>query len=392
MAKVAVFLAVAFLTLLLACGAAADSTENNAGRSPEDFSMAQADSAHMAGTVELASSMAAKANPAQSQSMPSPASLAEEAGSVSPNLQSTLRKVIYLASVSVQVAMVEDTVTEIRGIAENLGGFVEQLSSSGEAQSRRANITVRVPQGEFFTALERIEALGKVRDRNVGSEDVSEEFIDLGARLKSSLRKEQSLLSLLNKATTVNDILTIERELFRVRSEIERFQGQLDFLERRVELATINIQLFPPKQQSSEPPSALLTIQVSDVSGSVDEIKALVSNLDGVLDRVFLSLRDENERADLSLRVFTLDFKQALASIESQGNIESKELHEAINQKEPDVIRAETPNAQIHVSFIGETGSGLTPWIVGFGGGGTAVILSFFYLAYRLGRRKTGQV
>lgn len=390
MAKVAVFLSVAFLALLLACGA--DSTENNAGRPSEDFSMAQGDDVHMAGAVELASSMAPKASPALSQSMSSPADLAEEAGSVSPNLQSTLRKVIYRASVSVQVAMVEDAVTEVRRIAESLGGFVEQLSSSGETQSRKANIAVRVPQGEFFTALERIEALGKVQDRNVGSEDVSEEFIDLDARLKSSLRKEQSLLSLLNKANTVNDILTIERELFRVRSEIERFQGQLNFLERRVALATINIQLFPPKPQSSEPPSALLTIQVSDVSGSVDEIKALVSNLGGVLDRIFLSIRDENERADLSLRVFTPDFKQALASIESQGNIESKELHEAINQEDPKVIQAEDPNAQIHVSLIGETGSRLTPWFVGFGGGGIVVILSFFYLAYRLGRRKTGQV
>ena len=390
MAKVAAFLSVAFLTLLLACGA--DSAENNAGRPPEDFNMAQDGRVHMGGAVEMASSMAPKANPAPSLSISSPPGLTEEAGSVSPNLQSTLRKVIYLASVSVQVGIVEDAVTEVRGISENLGGFVEQLSSSGETQNRRANITVRVPQSEFFTALERIESLGEIQDRNVGSEDVSEEFIDIDARLKSSLRKEQSLLSLLNKATTVNDILTIERELFRVRSEIERFQGQLNFLERRVELATINIQLFPPKQRSSEPPSALLTIQVSDVSESVDEIKALVSNLDGVLDRVFLSLRDENERADLSLQVFTPDFKQALASIESQGNIESKELHEAINQKDPDVIRAEDPNAQIHVSFIGETGSGLTPWIVGFGGGGTVVILSFFYLAYRLGRRKTEQV
>ena len=103
----------------------------------------------------------------------------------------------------------------------------------------------------------------------------------------------------------MSEILTIERELSRVRSQVERLQGQLNFLERRVELATISVNLFPPKEVVAEPPSASVTIQVSDVTGSVDQVKAMVSALDGMLDRVSLLLRDGKERADLSLRVFT---------------------------------------------------------------------------------------
>lgn len=64
--------------------------------------------------------------------------------------------------------------------------------------------------------------MGAVESRNLGTEDVSAQFIDLEARLKSSLGEEQSLLRLLERASTVGEILTIERELFRVRADIER--------------------------------------------------------------------------------------------------------------------------------------------------------------------------
>ena len=67
--------------------------------------------------------------------------------------------------------------------------------------------------------------------------------------------------------------------------------------------------------------SAFLTVAVSNVKGSVKDIKTLVSTLDGVLDNVFLSLHDGEERANLSIRVFTPDFKQALAFIEGEGEV-----------------------------------------------------------------------
>ena len=88
--------------------------------------------------------------------------------------------------------------------------------------------------------------VGKVQSKNFGSEDVSERFIDLQARLKSSLREDESLLSLLDRTSTVIEVLAIERELTRVRLDIERLQGQLNFLERRIDLATITVSLSSP--------------------------------------------------------------------------------------------------------------------------------------------------
>ena len=172
------------------------------------------------------------------------------------SLEVTQRKIISNASIAVEVEVVQTAITEVRTIAESLGGFVEHLSSSGSPEHQRATMTIRVPQDQFLSALERIETLGEVQSQSVGSEDVSEQFIDLEARLKSSLREEQSLLSLLEKTEGVGEILAIERELSRIRSEIERLQGQLNFLERRVDLATIGVTLIPPREESVEPPSA----------------------------------------------------------------------------------------------------------------------------------------
>ena len=172
-----------------------------------------------------------------------------------------------------EVDEVPVAVAQVRTTAESLGGFVGQLSSSGGPERQQSTMTIRVPQAEFFTALEHIKSLGKVRSENVGSEDVTERFIDLEARLRSALREEESLLSLLDKANQVSEILSIERELSRVLSDIERAQGQLNFLERRVDLSTVTVSLFPPDAEVAEPPSGSLTIEVSDVSRSVEGIQ-----------------------------------------------------------------------------------------------------------------------
>ena len=303
------------------------------------------------------------------------------------------RKVISMASASIEVDVVEAAVTEVQVIAESLGGFVEHLSSSGRPERQVANVTVRVPQAQFFTALERIKALGEVRDQQVGSEDVSARFIDLEARLKSSLREEKSLLSLLERTQTVGEILTIERELSRVRSEIERVQGQLNFLERRVELATINVSLFSPAEDVGEPPFAGLMVEVGEVGDSVALVKKLLLSLNGSLDNVFLSVNDGQERAEISLRVFPPDFDRTVATLEREGKVRSKEVRESTRPTDGETPPSKDPDAHINVSFVSERGSSNTGLIVSIaapiGGVALAVVLGLlFYLTYRAGRSR----
>ena len=313
-------------------------------------------------------------------------------GYVPGALDTAQRQVISQASVSMEVDEVPVAVAQVRTTAESLGGFVGQLSSSGGPERQQSTMTIRVPQAEFFTALEHIKSLGKVRSENVGSEDVTERFIDLEARLRSALREEESLLSLLDKANQVSEILTIERELSRVRSDIERAQGQLNFLERRVDLSTITVSLFPPDAEVAKPPSGSLTIEVSDVSRSVEGIKALVSGVGGELDRVFVAVRDGKESSDVTLRVFSKDFKQVLSSVEAHGKIRDKEIRETTVPVEAEATPPAKPDARIDISFV-EKESSVVWRIIAIAApvGGVALVTLLgllFYAAYRAGRHR----
>ena len=266
-------------------------------------------------------------------------------------LQLAQRQVISTATISIEVEKVQVASAEVRGIAESLGGFVEQLSSSGGANNQQANITIRVPQGQFSTAVERLMALGEVQNQNQGSEDVSERFIDLKARLKSAEREEQSLLSLLERTLKVNEILTVERELNRVRSEIERLQGQLNFLERRVDLATISVFLFTPTVAMPQPPSGSLAIQSVDVTSRLAELRSQVSSVGGKIDRVFLSEQGAGERAEVTLRVFPEDFTETVEYLGGLGVVLSKELREGSSVDGTEQHRPEEPNARIELTL-----------------------------------------
>ena len=312
-------------------------------------------------------------------------------GSGRQSPQTVQRKVISIATVSLEVESVETAVGQVRDIAGRLGGFVEQLSSSGGSESPFAELTVRVPQPQFEPALTRIEALGEVQSRELGSEDVTEQFIDLSARLRTSRREEQSLLALLERSSSVTEILTVERELTRVRSDIERAQGQLTFLERQVDLATIRVVLFPPGTLPTNPPVASYTMDVSNVSDRVARLKNFVAGLGGELDEVHLLTFSDGEQADITFRVFAQDFDRTAEFIEGQGRTRYRELREGINLPGEETPRAKRPEAQIVVSYVDQDFN-FQPWllvsivvVVAALAGGTAFLMR---LAYRRGRMR----
>ena len=156
------------------------------------------------------------------------------------------RKIIYSAWISLEVRDVDVAVSQLQAIAEEFGGYIAHMSVS-KKEVKTGSVTLRVPQTEFYKAIERIEQLGEVKDKNVKSEDVTERYIDLKARLENAQREEQRLLELLDKAYDVEDMLNIERELSRIREQIEVYTGQLRYLESRVNYATITVNLSEPK-------------------------------------------------------------------------------------------------------------------------------------------------
>jgi len=150
------------------------------------------------------------------------------------------RMLIWKASLNLKVWSISNAVTEATAMAERQGGFVEQKSDHGEES---ASLTLRIPAKEFKTALSALETLGTVTYRNIEGEDVTEQYIDVEARLKNKIVLRDRLKELLAKATEVKDILAIETELNRVQADIDSMEGRIKSLKCQVEYATVRLSL-----------------------------------------------------------------------------------------------------------------------------------------------------
>jgi hypothetical protein len=158
----------------------------------------------------------------------------------------TERTVIYNDYVSLETSNIEGVLAKIRGLAEGYGGYVTGSSRSTYGTQAMAEITIRVPKDKFHEAVQEIETYGKILDERTTSEDVTEQYIDLKARLENLQLQEKRLHEILDMAKTVDEILNVEKELERVRGEIESLQGQINYLERSVAMSVITVRLIEP--------------------------------------------------------------------------------------------------------------------------------------------------
>ena len=145
--------------------------------------------------------------------------------------------------------VVEDVIgarDEIALLATSFGGYVVSSQISGEEQDMRGWISLRVPEDKFESALAEIRKLAvRVNSESTNSQDITEEYVDLDARLKNAEATEKQYLDLLEKAETVEDILKVYDALARVRSEIEQLKGRLQYLERTAAMGLISVYLEP---------------------------------------------------------------------------------------------------------------------------------------------------
>lgn len=162
------------------------------------------------------------------------------------------RKIISTAHLQLDIDDIQVVFNEITNITRRNRGFISSSNVHDFGGRNSGQVTLRVPQGNFYSAIEEIEALGTVRSRQVSGQDVTEEFIDLDARLGNLKKQEVRLQEILKTAVTVKDVLEVEHELERVRGEIERLTGKLNYLNQSVEMSTITVNAAEPAPFTGE--------------------------------------------------------------------------------------------------------------------------------------------
>lgn len=156
------------------------------------------------------------------------------------------RMIIRTATLTLEVDKPEQAATSINALIQAQSGFV--LDTQAHTNTRgdhSATMTLRVPAEQFELTLSELRKLGNLRDEQIKGQDVTAEFVDVQARIKTQRQLEARLSELLLKAEDVDTILKIESELARVRQAIESAQGQEKYLLNQVQLSTITVTLSP---------------------------------------------------------------------------------------------------------------------------------------------------
>jgi hypothetical protein len=154
------------------------------------------------------------------------------------------RNLILTAKIDMRSKDPWATSDRAQAIASGLGGDVLNLTQSGSGDTRSASLTIRVPSSRFADALQQLRTLdGEVQTSGVSAQDVTDQFVDLQARLAAKQAEEQRYLAILNRANTIDEILKVDASLSNVRTQVEQLTGQINSIKQRTDYSTISMSI-----------------------------------------------------------------------------------------------------------------------------------------------------
>ena len=193
------------------------------------------------------------------------------------------RKLIRNAEVELEITRFDDAIQKITALTNEEHGYVATTSSEKQANGKlKGQVVVKVLPENLDRFLQKIRGLGELKNQTLGTKDVTKAYFDTESRLKNARVMEQRLIDMLKKKSDdINDLLQVEKELGRVREQIEQMQGELKYWDSQVQFATVTIQL---SEKDMEEPAAFLlkeraqlALYAPDVEKIYNDIKSLAS-------------------------------------------------------------------------------------------------------------------
>lgn len=170
------------------------------------------------------------------------------------------RKIIFNATIALRVDDLDEGANLLFRLVEQTGGYISSSKTHGNAGSARSSEwTMRIPGGRFSGFNNNVAALGEVVTNSMTSQEVTAEFHDLDAHIRNKQQEEKRLQEYLDNSTAkLEDILKVEREITRVRGEVESMQGRLRVLADLTSLSTVTVRMsevvdFVPPVLAREP-------------------------------------------------------------------------------------------------------------------------------------------
>lgn len=161
----------------------------------------------------------------------------------------TERKVIRNGSLQVEVERIDPALEALRAHVAAVGGYVAGESSSARSggRARVASMTLRVPAARLDETVAKVRTLGQELSLTITAEDITEQYFDLEIRLRTQRDLETRLRQLLDRPSNrLTDLLEIEREVARVRGEIDQMEGRKRYWDNQVGCSTLTVNLVEP--------------------------------------------------------------------------------------------------------------------------------------------------
>ena len=174
------------------------------------------------------------------------------------NTAALSRKIIYDGEIDLIVKDVDPIAKQVVTFIQDVRGYIAEQSTTGSPGSQRSmRWKLRVPVEQFESLVQKVVALGELERNTRTSQDVTEQFYDIEARIKNKKAEEKSLTKILDERTgKLQDVLKIETELSRVRGEIEQIEGKIRVLENLSSLATLTLSVREREKFEPPPPAA----------------------------------------------------------------------------------------------------------------------------------------
>lgn len=176
----------------------------------------------------------------------------EAAGAGAPDLRVDQRAIIYTGAMRVQVDDVDAAAREVTAVATRAGGFIggdQRRSADADAV---AELELRVPAAKFTGVVDEIAKLGRQQSREISTQDVTEETVDLDARITSQRARVDSARRLLARATSITDLVSLENELGRREADLASLEAKKRRLADLTALSTVTVSLAGPAAKTSE--------------------------------------------------------------------------------------------------------------------------------------------
>nr|WP_276538517.1 DUF4349 domain-containing protein [Dehalobacterium formicoaceticum] len=200
------------------------------------------------------------------------------------------RKIIYTVEVNLRVDDIEGIGEKIKNKTMELQGFLADYAVHINENTANANMSLKVPSKNYQALLDFVVQQGKPDYKREYTNDVTTQYVDLDARVTVLRAEEESLLNLLNQADKVEDILKVRAQITSTRQERESLEGQLKALKNDIEYATIQVNLYKPRNSDANINMENLNIFSRSWSGFIYGFNSLLAKTGNVVVFFFTAL------------------------------------------------------------------------------------------------------